>query len=45
MPPPELRPIEATSNTCFDTQTYKDFIDNDVKLANSQGFLIHLLLL
>jgi protein-disulfide isomerase len=25
-------------NTCFDTQTYKDFIDNDVKLANSQGF-------
>ncbi len=25
-------------NSCFDTQTYKDFIDNDVKLANSQGF-------
>ncbi|MGH9983822.1 MAG: DsbA family protein [Nitrososphaeraceae archaeon] len=25
-------------NTCFDTQTYKEFIENDVKLANSQGF-------
>ncbi|MGH9952624.1 MAG: DsbA family protein, partial [Nitrososphaeraceae archaeon] len=25
-------------NTCFDAQTYKEFIDNDVKLANSQGF-------
>ena len=25
-------------NTCFDSQTYKEFIDNDVKLAHSQGF-------
>ena len=25
-------------NTCIDAQTYKGFIDNDVKLANSQGF-------
>jgi protein-disulfide isomerase len=25
-------------NSCFDAQTYKEFIDNDVKLANSQGF-------
>ncbi|MGB7960146.1 MAG: thioredoxin domain-containing protein [Nitrososphaeraceae archaeon] len=24
-------------NTCFDSQTYKEFIDNDVKLAHSQG--------
>jgi protein-disulfide isomerase len=23
---------------CFDNQTYNEFIDNDVKLANSQGF-------
>jgi len=25
-------------NTCFDSQTYKESIDNDVKLAHSQGF-------
>ena len=25
-------------NSCFNTQTYKIYIDNDVKLANSQGF-------
>ena len=25
-------------NTCFDAEGYKEFIDNDVKLANSQGF-------
>ena len=25
-------------NSCFEAQTYKEFIDNDVKLANSQGF-------
>lgn len=25
-------------NSCFDTQKYKEFIDNDVKLANSKGF-------
>jgi protein-disulfide isomerase len=25
-------------NSCFDTQTYKEFIDKDVKLAHSQGF-------
>lgn len=25
-------------NSCFDAQTYKEFIDSDVKLANSQGF-------
>jgi len=25
-------------NSCFDAQTYKEFIDNDVKLAHSQGF-------
>jgi len=25
-------------NPCFDNQTYKNFIDNDVKLAHSQGF-------
>ena len=25
-------------NTCFDAQRYKEFINNDVKLANSQGF-------
>jgi protein-disulfide isomerase len=25
-------------NSCFDNQTYKEFIDNDVKLANSQSF-------
>jgi protein-disulfide isomerase len=25
-------------NTCFNSQKYKEFIDNDVKLANSQGF-------
>jgi protein-disulfide isomerase len=32
-------------NSCFDAQTHKEFIGSDVKLANSQGFLIHLLLL
>jgi protein-disulfide isomerase len=26
-------------NSCFEAQTYKEFIDNDVELANSQGFL------
>jgi protein-disulfide isomerase len=25
-------------NSCFDTQKYKDFIDKDIELANSQGF-------
>jgi protein-disulfide isomerase len=25
-------------NSCFNSQKYKEFIDNDVKLANSQGF-------
>jgi len=25
-------------NSCFDTQKYKEFVDRDVKLANSQGF-------
>ena len=25
-------------NTCFDAQRYKEFIENDIKLANSQGF-------
>ena len=25
-------------NTCFEAQTYRKFVDNDVKLANSQGF-------
>jgi protein-disulfide isomerase len=25
-------------NSCFDNQKYKEFIDNDVMLANSQGF-------
>jgi protein-disulfide isomerase len=25
-------------NTCFEAQTYREFVDNDVKLANSQGF-------
>ena len=25
-------------NSCFDNQMYKEFIDNDIKLANSQGF-------
>ena len=25
-------------NTCFDAQRYEEFINNDVKLANSQGF-------
>ena len=25
-------------NTCFDAERYKGFIENDVKLANSQGF-------
>jgi protein-disulfide isomerase len=25
-------------NTCFDSQTHKESIDNDVKLAHSQGF-------
>ena len=25
-------------NSCFNTQTYKKYIENDVKLANSQGF-------
>lgn len=25
-------------NSCFDAQTYKEFIENDVKLANSLGF-------
>jgi protein-disulfide isomerase len=25
-------------NSCFDTQRYEEFIDNDVKLANSEGF-------
>jgi len=25
-------------NSCFDGKTYRKFIDNDVKLANSQGF-------
>lgn len=26
-------------NSCFDSQKYKEFIDNDVELANSQGFI------
>jgi len=26
-------------NSCFNSQRYKEFIDNDVKLANSQGFI------
>ena len=26
-------------NSCFNTQTYKKYIENDVKLANSQGFV------
>jgi protein-disulfide isomerase len=26
-------------NSCFDSQKYKEFIDNDIKLANSQGFI------
>lgn len=26
-------------NSCFDGQAYKEFIENDIKLANSQGFL------
>ncbi len=25
-------------NSCFDSQTYKEFIDSDVELANSHGF-------
>jgi len=25
-------------NSCFDNQTYKEFVENDVKLANSQSF-------
>jgi protein-disulfide isomerase len=25
-------------NTCFEAQMYREFVDNDVKLANSQGF-------
>jgi protein-disulfide isomerase len=25
-------------NTCFEAQTYKELVDNDIKLANSQGF-------
>ena len=25
-------------HSCFDNQTYNEIIDNDVKLANSQGF-------
>ncbi len=25
-------------NSCFDSQKYKEFIDNDIKLANSQEF-------
>jgi protein-disulfide isomerase len=25
-------------SSCFNSQKYKEFIDNDVKLANSQGF-------
>ena len=25
-------------NSCFDAQTYKEFIENDVKLGNSPGF-------
>jgi protein-disulfide isomerase len=26
-------------NSCFDSQTYKGFIDNDIELPNSQGFI------
>jgi protein-disulfide isomerase len=26
-------------NSCFDSQIYKEFIDNDLELANSQGFI------
>ena len=25
-------------NSCFDSQTYKEFIDSDVELGNLQGF-------
>ena len=31
--------IKRILNACFDSQMFKEFIDNDVELANSHGFI------